>query len=87
MSSCQVGMDGEIWSILNEDFYCLGLGRMGGAVLDCRHFLTLGSEEVVHSIRILPYHRNHLFLDGYRPTCQSRQAMVVSLSSLSKGIC
>ena len=71
-------MDGEIWSIFHEDFYCVGLGRMGRFGLDCRHFLTLDTEEVVHIIRVLPYHRNHLFLDGHCSTCQSRQAMVVS---------
>jgi hypothetical protein len=78
MSSGQVGMDGQVWSILYEDFYRLGLGRMGRFSLDCRHFPTLGPEEVVHSIRVLSYHRYHLFLDGYRPPCQSCQAMVVS---------
>ena len=87
MSSGQVGMDGQVWGILNEDFYCLGLGRMGRAGLDCRHFLTLGTKEVVHTIRILSYHRHHLFLDGYRPTCQGRQAMVVSPIILDKKVC
>jgi len=79
MSSGQVGMDGQVWSILYEDVHHLGLGRMGRFGLDCRDFLTLGTKEVVHVVRVLSYHRYHLFLDGYRPTCQGRQAMVVSL--------
>jgi hypothetical protein len=87
MSSGQVGMDGQVWSVFYEDFHCLGLGRMGGFGLDCRHFLTLGPEEVVHSIRVLSYYRHHLFLDGYRPTCQGRQAMVVSFLKVDKGVC
>jgi hypothetical protein len=87
MSSGQVGMDGQIWSILYEDFHCLGLGRMGGVGLDCRHFPTLGSKKVVHIIRILSYDWHHLFLDGYRPPCQGRQAMVVSYLKLDKGVC
>jgi len=78
MGSGQVGMDGQVWSVLHEDFHRLGLGRMGRIGLDCRHFPTMGSKKVVHSIRILSYHRHHLFLNGYRLTCQSRQAMVVS---------
>jgi hypothetical protein len=80
-------MDGQVWSVFNEDFHCLGLGRMGGTGLDRRYFLTLGSKEVVHFIRILSYHRYHFFLDGHRPSCQSRQAMVVSLLMLDKGMC
>jgi len=87
MSSGQVGMDGQIRRILNEDFYNLGLGRMGRIGLDCRHFLTLGTKEVVHIVRVLSYHRHHLFLDGYRPTCQGRQAMVVSLIMPDKQVC
>jgi len=87
MSSGQVGMDGQVRSILYEDFYHLGLGRMGRVGLDSRHFLALGTKEVVHIIRILSYHRYHLFLDGYRPSCQGRQAMVVSHIILDKEMC
>jgi hypothetical protein len=87
MSSGQVGMDGQVRSVLYEDFHCLGLGRMGGVGLDCRHFPTLGSKKVVHIIRILSYDWHHLFLDGYRPPCQGRQAMVVSYLKLDKGVC
>jgi hypothetical protein len=87
MSSGQVGMDGQVRSVLYEDFHCLGLGRMGRFGLDCGHFPPLGSKKVVHFIRVLSYHRHHLFLDGYRLTCPSRQAMVVSLFPLDKGVC
>jgi hypothetical protein len=82
-----VGMDGQVRSVLYEDFHCLGLGRMGGFGLDCCHFPTLGSKKVVHIIRVLSYHRHHFFLDGHRPPCQGRQAMVVSHLKLDKGAC
>jgi len=85
MSSGQVGMDGQVWSVLHENVHCLGLGRMGRIGLDRHHFLTMDSKKVVHSIRILSYHRHHLLLNGYRLTCQSRQAMVVSPDPAVKG--
>jgi hypothetical protein len=87
MSSGQVGMDGQVRSVLHENFHCLGLGRLGGFGLDRHHFPTLGSKEVVHIIRILSYDWHHLFPDGYRLTCQSRQAVVVSPISLTKDVC